>query len=226
MMIQLNLLSFGFLFLAATAFAACNLATLVETGEKYEFLMETGDHGWFDNLSYDLVYLENDKNASFLFSLAAMGLWISSNRTFYDATECKIFNEQVVDDPEHPRILNTQLYLKNGIVETIDIVATEVGDYNFDAVSYQQYAYKQEKWDLIPANKRDTRAALKSAADAYLDHLADRTVKIPAGKPCSRLEGGLYYSGSPNSTADTCSSPPERPKQSVTSRRYVIDEVR
>jgi hypothetical protein len=222
-MVRPTYLSFGFLFLAAIASAACDLANLVETGQKYEDLMETGDHGWFDNLSYDLAYLENDKNASFLMSLAAYGLWVSANRTFYDTTECKIFSEQVVDDAAHPRILNTQLYVKNGVVETIDIVATEAGDYNFDAVSYQKWAY-QEKWDPIPADKRDTRGVLKAAADAYLDHLADRTVKVPAGTPCSRLEGGLY-SGSTNATADTCSAAPQQPKQSVTNRRYIIDEA-
>ena len=104
-MVRLTSLGLGALCFAGAALAACDLATLVDTAEKWDFLMATGDHSYFDNLSYDLVYKENDKTASILQGLAAMGLYISANRTFYDTTLCKFITEHVVTNPEHTYVI-------------------------------------------------------------------------------------------------------------------------
>ena len=213
----------GLLSFAGAAIAACDYANLAETAEKYDFLMSTGDHSLFDNLSYDLVYKENDKDASFLLGIAALGLYISANRTFYDTTLCKFITEHVVTNPEHPYIIQTQTYVKNGIVEVFDILVTDEGDFNFNATGYKEQVYSQ-KWDLIPENKRDTRQVLQAAADAYLDHLHDRTLPFPVGPTCSVVTGGVYLKRN-GTVTDSCTHQPPKPIQTITNRRYVIDEV-
>ncbi|MGZ3279839.1 MAG: hypothetical protein ACXU82_19075, partial [Caulobacteraceae bacterium] len=82
-----------------------------------------------------------------------------------------------------------------------------------------------ENWGPIPAADRDSRQVLQAAADAYLNLFNDKTVKVPWGTPCARLEGGLYTSkaqpGSLNPD-DSCNVgvPSGVP---IVDRTYVID---
>ena len=62
----------------------------------------------------------------------------------------------------------------------------------FNADTYLQYS-STEKWDVIPANKRDTRDTLVAAANAYLDaFLEQKKDLVPWGYPCNRTEGGMH----------------------------------
>ncbi len=79
-----------------------------------------------------------------------------------------------------------------------------------------------EKWDPIPAEKRDTQAVIQAAGDAYFNRFADINVVVPFGTPCARLEGGAY-TDSRLTGENTCSlGLPSTIK--VTNRRYVVDE--
>ncbi|KAK1773756.1 hypothetical protein QBC45DRAFT_446654 [Copromyces sp. CBS 386.78] len=71
--------------------------------------------------------------------------------------------------------------------------------------------------DEIPSSKRDTRAVIQAAGDAYLDLFNDKSVKVPWGSPCARLEGGSYVQPSCNVGV------PSGIKN--VNRRYVVDEV-
>ncbi|KAI0525606.1 hypothetical protein F5B22DRAFT_642614 [Xylaria bambusicola] len=80
----------------------------------------------------------------------------------------------------------------------------------------------REKWDVIPEDQRDSRETIKAAADAYADIFNNKTVKVPWGTPCARLEGGMYTgSGSANDRCDV--GIPNGVK--LVNRRYVIDET-
>ena len=65
-----------------------------------------------------------------------------------------------------------------------------------------------------------------ASADAYLNLFNDKTVQVPWGTPCARLEGGLYTSksapGQPLAPTDTCNVgvPSGVP---IVDRTYVID---
>jgi hypothetical protein len=63
---------------------------------------------------------------------------------------------------------------------------------------------------------------IQAAADAYCDIFSDKSVKVPWGTPCARLEGGAYTGrGSPD---DSCNvGIPDGVR--LTNRRYVIDET-
>jgi hypothetical protein len=61
------------------------------------------------------------------------------------------------------------------------------------------------------------------AANAYLDYFSDKTVQVPWGLPCRRLEGGLITgTGVPE---DTCNVdvPDGVP---IVDRKFVVDESR
>lgn len=62
---------------------------------------------------------------------------------------------------------------------------------------------------------------LKAAADAYCDIFNDKSVVVPWGTPCARLEGG-WYTGN-GSQSDRCDiGIPSG--VALVNRQYVIDE--
>src|SRR5207253_6079407 len=80
-----------------------------------------------------------------------------------------------------------------------------------------------EKWDVIPANQRDTRATLVAAANAYLDaFLEGKKDLVPWGYPCNRTEGGAHTgNGSPTDSCDV--GVPSG--VNIANRRFIVDET-
>lgn len=79
----------------------------------------------------------------------------------------------------------------------------------------------QFQWDPIPVAQQDSRAVIQAAGDAYLDIFNNKSVVVPWGTPCARLEGGSYTGkGLPT---DSCNVGIPN-GQDLTNRRYVIDE--
>jgi len=143
------------------------------------------------------------------------------HRALLDTTSCKIAVESVILDEAHPMVLAS--VLTNGFfgVSPISNIVTDAGDWLFDAKATYEHA-RAEDWSPIPEGQRMTRAQLIAAADAYLDKFADKTVEVPWGKPCARLEGGAYIGG--NGPDDTCDiGVPEGVP--MVERQYVVDEV-
>jgi hypothetical protein len=102
-------------------------------------------------------------------------------------------------------------------------VVADDGDWIFNATAHLTWA-KQEKWDPIPEEKRDSRAVIKAAGDAYLDSWKNGSVTVPYGTPCARLEGGAY-TGEKNPSTNSCKMPEfPKPFAGISNRRYVIDE--
>lgn len=128
----------------------------------------------------------------------------------------------VIADTKNPHVVTTQIRLSPNsttaapAISKIETIVTSTGDWLFNAPATLRYA-SQEKWDEIPAEKRDTREVIQAAGDAYLDLFSDKSVKVPWGSPCARLEGGSYVQ--PNCNVGV----PTGIKQ--TNRRYVVDEA-
>ena len=74
--------------------------------------------------------------------------------------------------------------------------------------------------DLIYGAAGETIEEIIAAADAYLDLFNDKTVEVPWGTPCARLEGGIYTGrGQPD---DTCNiGVPEGVP--LVDRDYIVD---
>jgi hypothetical protein len=98
----------------------------------------------------------------------------------------------------HTRIEATQ----DGKVAKMESVVTDAGDWVFGATEHLGVT-RSENWGEIPADKRDTRAVIQAAADAYLDNWGDTGAPVPHGTPCARLEGRLN-TGTRNPEGNTC----------------------
>lgn len=140
-----------------------------------------------------------------------------------DTGSCKVFVEIVVNDPEDPIVMATQIthFGFNGSVGKIDNITSQKGDWLFNAAKTLEYA-QGEDWSVIPEDRRNTREEIIAAADAYLDKFKDKTVEVPWGTPCRRLEGGAYTGkGQADDTCDV--GIPEG--IDLVDRRYVVDET-
>jgi hypothetical protein len=83
-----------------------------------------------------------------------------------DPTACRVFVQGVIVQPK-PYVVGTVLgWSFNGLGQ-INSVVTREGDPQFDAQAAAATAGKED-WGEIPADKRDTRAALMAAANAWL----------------------------------------------------------
>jgi hypothetical protein len=116
--------------------------------------------------------------------------------------------------------LPSQLLRCDKIVE-VETLWTTTGYWLFNADDYLKYS-STEKWDPIPANKRDTRGTLVAAANAYLDAFLEKKIdQVPWGFPCVRIEGGAYTGkGKPD---DSCEVGVPA-GVNIANRRFIVDE--
>ena len=128
-----------------------------------------------------------------------------------------------------PYIIGTQIrhiFSSNGTlkVSEIDSIVSGADAWLFNA-SHSLHYVLSENWSRIEPAKQDTRQIIQAAADAYLDVWSNKSVTIPWGIPCDRMEGSMYTGqGLAN---DTCNvGVPEGGTYPPNSnRRYVIDET-
>ena len=178
-------------------------------------------------------YTEQGELATMTADMLAKPQRIDFQRTLFDLITCSTFTEVVIANPAHPYVIGTRLQFSgkdNPIapsrVNEIESVITDAGDWLFNAANTLKYS-KAEKWTEIPVADRDTRATILAAANAYLDSFNDKSVIVPWGSPCARLEGGLYTAkGAPGGASpdDTCNvGVPSG--QKLVDRHYVVDEA-
>ena len=86
-----------------------------------------------------------------------------------DTGACRVFVQGVILQPK-PYVVGTALAWSFNGLGQINSVVTRPGDPQFDAQAAASAASKED-WGEIPADKRETRAALLAAANAYLDGL-------------------------------------------------------
>lgn len=108
-----------------------------------------------------------------------------------DTTTCRTFNEVVAKTGDEWEVLATQV--NSGFFGTGPFinVTTKEGDWLFDGERTAYYA-SRENWGVIPEDRRNTRAEILAAANAYLDLFNAPETVVPWGTPCARLEGGVY----------------------------------
>jgi hypothetical protein len=139
-----------------------------------------------------------------------------------DTTTCRTFNEVVARNGDKWEVLATQV--DSGFFGTgpFDNIVTDEGDWLFDGERTAYYA-SREDWGVISEDRRNTRAEIIAAADAYLNLFTDPAAQVPWGTPCSRLEGSVYTGrGLPT---DTCNVgvPSGVP---MVERDYIVDVER
>jgi hypothetical protein len=145
--------------------------------------------------SSSFKYIENTKETSLTAGIWQKGIPIAFRRSFLDVPMCNTFTEIIVTEGGHPYVIGTRLKVDGGKISELESLVTDDGDWLFDAAAYLKYS-KAEDWSVIPEPDRDSRETLIAAANAYFDVFNDKSVKVPWGTPCTRLEGGKGYTGS------------------------------
>jgi len=166
--------------------------------------------------SSSVTYTQDFKASTVAAGILAKPLKIDFNRSTYDTTQCATYTEVVAAGNTPPYVLGTQMRFTDGVLSKMETIVTTTGDWLFNAAGTLRYT-QQEAWTDIPTDKQDARAVIQAAGDAYLDLFNDKSVKVPWGSPCARLEGGSYIQPSCNVGVPS--------GLKMTNRRYVVDEV-
>jgi hypothetical protein len=223
-------IAFGLVLGAAPAFAQnfggpCTREELQKSVDEYLAAQAEGDQTKIHSGLW-LTYVQNGEDASFLTGIIGKPLKIDFHRTILDTQACKSFTEAVITDPAHPYVLGVTISSRGGSASNIDMLVTDHDKgWLFNAANTKAYS-EAENWAPLPPDQRPTREQLIKAADAYLDLFNDKTVQVPWGSPCERLEGGIYTGkgGGPGKTApeDSCNvGVPSGVK--IVDRNYVVD---
>lgn len=150
---------------AIPAMAQCSRESLKQLGDSYVLAQSSGQVAAF---SSDVVYSENFKTTPIKTGILSKALKIDHNRTTYDTTTCATYTELIITDTAHPYVIGTQAHYANDTAVKIETIITDQGDWLFNAKDTLKWALT-ESWTEIPAEKRDTRAVIQAAADAYCD---------------------------------------------------------
>lgn len=203
-MMTLNSLGVLALALATTAMAQCTREELVAITDSLLEAQSSGSPDALTPVAADVDYSENFKTADIATGILSQPLELAHNRSTHDTTACATYTELIVTDPAHPYVIGTQIRLAEGGSEIaqIETIITDQGDWLFNATGTYYWA-SREDWGVIPEEDRDTREVIQAAGDAYADLFNDKSVTVPWGQPCARLEGGAYTgSGSPDDRCD------------------------
>ncbi|KAK4039552.1 hypothetical protein C8A01DRAFT_36426 [Parachaetomium inaequale] len=208
--------------LATCAAAECTRSFLVDATAKYVAAQTEGKPATLAAIAADtLNYTESDKTVDIKTGVLAQAMKIDHNRSIHDTTLCATFTELIVADGAKPYVIGTRMVFTDNKASLIETIATKPGDWAFNATGYLHWN-SLETWDPIPLDKRDSRAVIQAAGDAYFNRFNNASFAVPFGTPCARLEGGAYTDprGSGNGTCDL-----GLPSTiTVTNRRYVVDE--
>jgi hypothetical protein len=206
--------------LATRASAACTREALKAITNEL-LAAQTAGQITFASLSNTVAYTENRKAIDIKSGILSKPMKIDHARAQHDTTACAAFTEFIVTNTADPYVIATQLRLDNSTkVSQIDTIWTSKGDWLFNVTGTYYWA-SQEEWDPIPAEKRDSRVVIKAAGDAYCDLFNNKTVTVPWGSPCARLEGGAYTGKGLASDRCDVGVPSGVP---LVNRQYIIDE--
>jgi len=206
---------------AGFAESSCTRESLQNAVDLYIAAQTKGDTSGLP-LATGFGYMENVAPFDINKGLIKTPMKIDFHRSLLDPYTCQTFTEVIVTDKEHPYVLATRMRVTSGKITELEIVWETTGYWGFDANAYLKYS-STEKWDPIPADKRDTRNTLVAAASAYLDAFLDGNKNlVPWGYPCVRTEGGMYTGkGTPTDSCDV--GVPSG--VNIANRRFVVDET-
>jgi hypothetical protein len=204
---------------AGFAQVSCSREGLQRAADLYVAAQTKGDTSGLP-LAMGLGYMENHALADVSTGVIKTAMTIDHHRSLIDPSTCQTFTEVIVTNKEKPYVLGTRLRVNRDKIADIEILWTTTGYWLFNADAYLKWS-ASEKWDVIPANQRDTRDTLVAAANAYLDaFLEGKKDLVPWGYPCTRTEGGAHTgNGSPMDSCDV--GVPSG--VNISNRRFIVD---
>jgi hypothetical protein len=206
---------------AGFAQVSCSREGLQNAIDLYIAAQKKGDTSGMP-LATGLGYMENVANADITKGVIKKEMNIDHHRSLIDTANCQTFTEVIVTNKAEPYVMGTRLRVNHDKIAEIEILWTTTGYWLFNADNYLKWS-AEEKWDVIPVAKRDTRDTLIAAANAYLDaFLEGKKDLVPWGYPCNRTEGGAHTgNGSPTDSCDV--GVPSG--VNISNRRFVVDET-
>lgn len=206
---------------AASQAKGCTRAGLQTAVDNYIAAQGAGNLSKM-SLASQVKYVENMTEIK-----KEQGLWntplpITFHRSILDVDGCRTFTEVIVTGGAAPYVLGTRLKVEDGKISEIDSMVTKKGDWLFNADNYLQYS-QAEDWRVLNANERVDRQTLINAGNAYFDHFSDKNVQVPFGKPCARLEGGIYTTRNFDDPNASCDIGFPEDKLPIVNRSYVVD---
>lgn len=207
--------------LAVPAQAACTRASLQSAVDRYLAAQGMGDPDSLP-LSAKATYAEQKQAADLRKGILTQVLKVDYHHSLLDTTQCETFTEVAVTSPAHPYVIGTHLSVDDDVITAIDTLVTDADDWLFNADNFVKHALADD-WNVLDREHRRSRDVLIAAANAYLDYFSDKTVQVPWGTPCRRLEGGLITGkGVPD---DSCNvDVPDG--VAIVDRHFVVDESR
>jgi hypothetical protein len=173
-------------------------------------------------LANGVGYQENMKVEDIKTGFLTKPLNITHSMTLIDQDSCQSFTEIIVTNKAEPYVAGVRLRVNHDKIAEVEVLWTTTGYWLFNADSYLQHA-SEEDWGPIPTERRDSRATLVRAANAYLDaFLEARIDQVPWGFPCVRTEGGMYTGH--GRSDDSCEAGVPS-GVNIANRRFVVDEV-
>lgn len=173
-------------------------------------------------LATGVGYQENIVPADIKQGILNTPMKIDHYASLLDTDSCQTFTEVIVTDKEKPYVMGTRMRINHDKIAEIETLWTTTGYWLFNADDYLKYS-STEDWEPIPAEERDSRGTLVSAANAYLDAFLEGKIDlVPWGFPCVRVEGGAYTGkGSPDDSCEV--GVPSG--VNITNRRFIVDDV-
>lgn len=201
---------------ASHAQVSCTREGLKAAADLYVAAQTKGDTAGLP-LAMGLGYVENFKPLNINEGLIKKPMKVDHTMHLLDTATCQTFTEVIVTDKANPYVIGTRLRVNHGLIAEIEMVWTTTAYWLFNADNYLKYS-SSEDWGPIAANKRDSRATLESAANAYLDAFLEGKIDlVPWGAPCNRTEGGQMRT-------ETCQAGVPS-GVNIANRHFVVDET-
>jgi|WetSurMetagenome_2_1015567.scaffolds.fasta_scaffold44144_2 hypothetical protein len=201
----------------------CTRTNLQGAVDKYLDALKKGKPSLMP-LAAKAKYIENRKEMPFGQGIWQTPLEINHSLSLLDVETCETFTEIIHTSSDHPYVIGTRLKIAGTKISEVEALITTKKDWLFNAANYLKYS-KQEKWDILPADKRSDRQTLIKVANAYFNIFTNPSANsdVPWGIPCARLEGGAYTNekGDPNASCTT--GVPLEGSLKIVNRRFIVD---
>lgn len=200
---------------------SCTREGLKAAADLYIAAQSRGDIAGLP-LAKGLGYVENFKVMNINEGLINKPMKIDHDRSLLDTSTCQTFTEVIVSDKANPYVLGTRVRVNHALIAEIEMLWTTTGYWGFNVDNYLKYS-SSEDWGTIPAARRDSRAVLVSAANAYLDAFLEGKIDlVPWGFPCNRTEGGMHTG---KGAADDSCQVGVPSGVNIANRHFVVDET-
>ncbi|MDR2591981.1 MAG: hypothetical protein LBC59_04150 [Chitinispirillales bacterium] len=199
----------------------CSRDGLTAAVDAYLAALQAGNHNLMP-LAPNAKYIENDNSAKQTYSGGKTtydkavpfgeGLWKTPlkpdfHRNLIDVQECATFTEIIIADTargKNPKqyVLGARLKVTGDKISEVSLVVTQSGDWGFNAKTYLNASSSRKEDSVWAKPGYIEREELRAAAYAYFAYFGDKTVDVPWGIPCTRVEGGMSTGDTPTSTCN------------------------